>query len=96
MKYLLTVLMISFTLFVTTPLFAVCVLGNVWCENHMQWRCERCGSELCPIFTGNSCLRDDKINDDYSNFDNSNFGMVATVTQNEQCMNDTKKMDEKK
>ncbi len=36
-------------------------VGDTWCEKGMQWRCERCGSEYCPIFTGKRCLRDDDV-----------------------------------
>jgi len=30
--------------------------GDIWCENHMEYRCDKCGSEYCQIFTGNSCF----------------------------------------
>jgi hypothetical protein len=36
-----------------------CTIGNVWCENHRQWKCEKCGSQTCPILTGRACARDD-------------------------------------
>ena len=29
--------------------------GDTWCESGKEWKCERCGSEYCPIITGNSC-----------------------------------------
>ncbi len=34
-------------------------VGDTWCANGMVWRCDRCGSEYCSIFTGRRCVRDD-------------------------------------
>lgn len=30
-------------------------VGDTWCQNGMEWKCEKCGSEYCPIITGNKC-----------------------------------------
>lgn len=46
----------------STTAFAACPVGksdgDTWCENGTEWKCEKCGSEYCPIITGNKCLRD--------------------------------------
>ena len=34
--------------------------GDTWCEKAMEWKCEKCGSEYCPIITGNRCVKDDE------------------------------------
>jgi len=33
--------------------------GGTWCEKGWEWKCEKCGSEYCPIMTGRKCVRDD-------------------------------------
>jgi len=33
--------------------------GGTWCEKGWEWKCEKCGSEYCPIMTGRKCLRED-------------------------------------
>lgn len=33
--------------------------GGTWCERGWEWKCERCGSEYCPIMTGRKCMKDD-------------------------------------
>lgn len=53
-----------FALFlVTLPVSAACPVGKqgggTWCERGWEWKCERCGSEYCPIMTGRKCVRDD-------------------------------------
>jgi hypothetical protein len=43
--------------------FAACPVGKqgggTWCEKGWEWKCEKCGSEYCPIMTGRKCFRDD-------------------------------------
>jgi hypothetical protein len=34
--------------------------GDTWCEKGMEWRCDRCASQYCPIITGRSCVKDDE------------------------------------
>jgi uncharacterized cupin superfamily protein len=45
------------------PALAACPVGkkegDTWCSNHSEWRCDRCGSEYCPILTGRRCARED-------------------------------------
>ena len=37
-------------------------VGDTWCQDGKQWKCDSCGSELCPIITGKSCFKDDPAN----------------------------------
>jgi hypothetical protein len=50
-------------LVVSLPVSAACPVGKqgggTWCERGWEWKCERCGSEYCPIMTGRKCMRDD-------------------------------------
>ncbi|HYL99309.1 MAG TPA: hypothetical protein VEZ90_10165 [Blastocatellia bacterium] len=36
-------------------------VGDTWCEKGLEWKCERCGSEYCPIITGRKCVKDDEL-----------------------------------
>ena len=51
-------------LLVALPAGAACPVGKKagdrWCQKGMEWKCERCGSEYCPIITGRKCVKDDE------------------------------------
>jgi hypothetical protein len=44
---------------------AACPVGikenGKWCTNHQWWKCVKCGSEYCPILTGESCYKPDDL-----------------------------------
>jgi hypothetical protein len=50
-------------LVLSLPVSAACPVGKqgggTWCEKGWEWKCERCGSEYCPIMTGRKCVADD-------------------------------------
>jgi uncharacterized cupin superfamily protein len=45
--------------------YGACPVGkkekDTWCTNHVEWRCDRCGSEYCQIITGRSCYKEDSF-----------------------------------
>ncbi len=49
---------------IALPAGAACPVGKKqgdrWCQKGMEWKCEKCGSEYCPIITGRKCVKDDE------------------------------------
>jgi hypothetical protein len=53
----------SVAVFFSNAAFADCPvntqLGTTWCVDGKEWKCDTCGSQLCPILTGNTCYKED-------------------------------------
>lgn len=63
-RYMLLIMTLLLSVFASSVGFAACPVGvgvgGTWCENHYKWKCEKCGSEYCPIMQPGKCLRLDE------------------------------------
>ena len=63
-RYAVLIATLVFAFLAGGSAFAACPVnvpvGGTWCENHYNWKCEKCGSELCPIMQPGKCYKGDE------------------------------------